>query len=95
VNPKPQTSPIAVASVIVLDAHGSTHAFKFDWTPDPKRGAKVASFHELTRQTHEWAQTQPFDKGEELRVGTSTLVDPGAARLDPKALWWSVYVVEK
>lgn len=92
----PKSTPTVVRCVVVTDTHGSTHAFKFDWTPDPKLGAKVASFHELTRQTHEWAQSQPFDRGEILGVATSPEEDPGAARLDRKCLTvWGVYIVER
>ncbi len=85
----------ALRCIVVIDKHGDTHAFKFDHTPHPKLGAIVASFHELTRQVHEWAQTQAFDKGETLTVATSTLEDLGAARLDKHKLTWGIYTVEK
>lgn len=90
---QPAPSP-AVVCIVVTDKHGDTHAFKFDRTPHPKRGAIVESFHEFTRQVHEWAAMQPFDKGEVLTIATSVLEDPGAARLGPK-LTWGVYIVEK
>ena len=96
--PDPKSKPAqpnpAVACIVVTDSHGDVHAFKFDRTPHPKRGHIVESFHEFTRQVHEWAQTQPFDKGEVLKVATSHLADPGAARLGPK-LTWGIYTVEK
>lgn len=90
----PESTPIVVRCIVVTDRHGDTHAFAFDRTPHPKFGAIVESFHEFTKQVHEWAQTQPFDKGEVLTVATSALEDPGAARLGPK-LTWGEYRVEK
>ncbi len=89
----PKSEAIVVRCVVVRDGHRDKHAFKFDWSPT-KLGARVASFHELTAQVHEWAKTQPFEVGESLHIFTSELEDPGAARLGP-ILSWGIYVVEE
>ena len=84
-----------VRCIVVTDKHGDTHAFKFAQSLSPEGFSIPApSFHAFTAQVHEWTRTQPFDPGEVLKVATSTLEDPGAARLDRQRITWGEYRME-
>jgi len=90
------TVAIIVNCIVVIDKHGNRHAFRFGEydTSKGRFGYVAKSFHAFTAQVHEWALTQPFDKGEVLTIATSAEIDPGAARLG-KVLTWGEYRVER